>query len=175
MPLLDYSQAIRLAPKNASLYSERAKIRIAAGDALAALPDLNFAVYLAPQSSIFIRDRAILKFNIQDLHGAIDDATEGIQLNPKDISNYVTRGQASTTISRTSIDDLNKAIEMNPNRAVLYSLRGIAYYWWSEEAKAQQDFDLALKMDPSLQGNIDFTSEFARQNRPRIRPKPANP
>ncbi len=58
---------------------------------------------------------------------------------------------------------------MKPNDGKAYSYRGYVHYYWKEDELAKKDYDQALKLDPSLQGELEMMREFADGHSPHRR------
>jgi len=163
--LLDYSAAIRLAPKNAALYNARGWLRFQAGDSRAALRDLNTAVSLDPKSVAYLANRAHVRYELRDMSNAFLDYSRLIEMSPNDARLYLSRGMTWDTEDRKALDDYSKAIELKPGFALAFVRRGFTHLWWGQQAEAQADFDTALKLDPTMKGEIDYETEFVKEHR----------
>jgi tetratricopeptide (TPR) repeat protein len=67
--------------------------------------------------------------------------------------------------SKEAIADFNRAIELNPRLAPAYGNRGFVRLLQGEDAKAQEDFDRCIKLDPALKARLDQWTEAVRQLR----------
>jgi len=67
----------------------------------------------------------------------------------------------------SSIEQLTKAIQLNPRTATYYQARGLAYYYQHQFNEARNDFQEALRLDPTLdqvrQRLTQFHAELPKQ------------
>lgn len=79
-----FSQAIALAPKNATLLSERGVVNFHLNRKQEALLDLNVAAELEPNNPYRYSSRAYIKDSLGDIKGAVEDYKKAILLDPTD-------------------------------------------------------------------------------------------
>ncbi len=89
--LADYSEAIRLAPKDSSYYKARGLVHAANGEFEKSLVDLTEAIRLDPKDADGLTRRSQVYAEKGDLDKAIADMTEVIRLNPKSPEAYERR------------------------------------------------------------------------------------
>ena len=155
--IADFSETIKLRPKDAASHAGRGRARLTLGDISGAIADYSEALRLAPDSASFLVGRGHARFIKGDLADAIADFTEAIRLNPKSASAFNRRGLAyrrSGDLAR-ALDDYTKAITLNPAYALAYSNRGYVYEAQGRKEEAIADFQVALLLDPSLVGARD--------------------
>ena len=168
--LNDVEQALTRAPASASALIMRAVIQMDAGDADAALQDLDAALAIDPKATeaLIERARAYVKLDIHDR--AVHDCTAALRLAPDDPRALIVRGNVRLLKRRyrQAIGDLTRAIEVDPRSARAHTLRGRAYVELGQPALAQADFDVAARLDPSLEtprvaGAIAGAANLAQQ------------
>jgi tetratricopeptide (TPR) repeat protein len=148
----DFSEAIRLAPKNPELLVDRGITYLQAGqDAALALTDLQSAVALEPNSPDYQYLLGLALAKNEDYDKAIEAFTTALQLQPDDLQILMSRGDAhSTTKDFTgAIADYNIAFALAPNSADILVHRGAAYTGLKNNAAAMADFAQALRIDPN--------------------------
>ncbi|MCX6771321.1 MAG: hypothetical protein NTX79_04660 [Candidatus Micrarchaeota archaeon] len=124
-PALDYSEALRRNPKDASAYVNRGDAKIWLRDSDGAMEDYNTAIDLLEKSTGSpAQDKILAKAY---LHRA--DLMNGLE-------NY-----------KSQIADLTKAIGIDPNNAKTYENRGFANYRLNHYKKAISDLDMAITLD----------------------------
>lgn len=70
------TEALRLEPKETSLYINRAFMRYNADDLFGAMSDYNYAIDLDPDNRAAIYNRALLRMQVQDLSNALEDFSQ---------------------------------------------------------------------------------------------------
>ncbi len=88
----DYTQAIRLNPKDADAYYNRGLTRYELGDKQGASADYTQAIRLNPNYAKAYNNRGAARYQLGDKPGAVEDFTQAIRLNPKDADAYYNRG-----------------------------------------------------------------------------------
>ena len=155
--VVDFSEAIKLRPNDASSHAGRGRAKLALGDATGAIADYDEALRLAPETTSFYAVRGHTRFVQGDMPAAIADFTEAIRLDPKSASAFNRRGLAYRRwgdLAR-AIDDYTQAITINPIYALAYNNRGYVYEAQGRKADAIADFQSALLLDSSLVGARD--------------------
>ncbi|MDQ3681624.1 MAG: tetratricopeptide repeat protein [Bacteroidota bacterium] len=101
---------------------------------------------------------------------ALDNYTTAIGINPKFAEAYMNRAQVRfqlpVEIRNLSeiIHDCNKAIQLNPKLGIAYYNRGVAEMLNNEYKLALNDFNFAIKLDPSIDGHqFSLNREFVKQ------------
>lgn len=101
---------------------------------------------------------------------AMDNYTTAIGINPKFAEAYMNRAQVRFQLAPEKrkfseiINDCNKAIQLNPKLGIAYYNRGLAEMLDGDYDLALNDFDLGLKLDPSIDGHQFFLNRaFVQQ------------
>lgn len=81
--LVDYTQAIKLAPRYADLYFDRGNVRFARKEYDKALADYDEAVRLDSREAAPFRARGFARYTLKEYSKAVADYEEAIRLNPK--------------------------------------------------------------------------------------------
>ena len=155
--VIDFSEAIRLRPKDVAGYGGRGRVKLALQDLDGAIADYSEALRIAPDTAAFLIGRGHAHFLKGDTTGAIGDFTEVIRLNPKSASTFNRRGLAYRRLGNLerAIEDYTAAVTINPVYALAYNNRGYVYEAQSRKDDAIADFQAALLLDPSLIGARD--------------------
>jgi tetratricopeptide (TPR) repeat protein/transglutaminase-like putative cysteine protease len=148
--IADYTEVIRLEPKDATPYNHRGALLTEKGNLDGALADLTEAIRLAPDYPDPRSNRAHLRFLKGDVDGAIADLNEAIRLNPKFVIAYNNRGNA--WIAKADFDraiaDYDEAIRLNPKYVFAYNGRGNAWRDKGDLDRAIADYTEALRLEP---------------------------
>ncbi|MEP7288333.1 MAG: tetratricopeptide repeat protein [Chloroflexota bacterium] len=138
--IADYTEAIRLDPRNAETYARRAGARYGKGDLDGTISDCTEAIRLDPHNANAYHNCALAREAKGDLDGTISDCTEAIRLNPQNAYSYDCRGDARKAKGDLdgAIADYTEAIRLDPQYAIAYNDRGDA-----REAKGDLDGAIA--------------------------------
>jgi tetratricopeptide (TPR) repeat protein len=110
------NQSISLAPGEASIYSERAKVYLLLNQTQKAIDDLSKAIVLAPQLPAYYRRRAELYVTVPDYAKAIADYSSAIEREPDYMENYKARAAVYQLVGDTTrhAADLAKVAHEEP-------------------------------------------------------------
>jgi len=168
--IADYSEAIRLDPKNAGAYSGRGEAYCFKGEYDRAIADFTEALRLKPTDAEAYRARGEAYWwkgtdgyfegyfegytGKDDYDRCIADCTQAIRLDPTNASAYYWRGVAYRWKDdyNSAIADYSEAIRLDPKNAGAYSGRGLAYRDKDEYDRAIADYSEALRLDPKNAG-----------------------
>ena len=148
--LKDFTQAIRLNPKDADAYYARGTTHVNKNDWNRAIADCTRAIELNLEHEGVYCTRGLAYAGKGNYPYAIADCTTAIQLNPKYADAYQTRGLAYDCKDShdRAIADHTKAIKLNPKDAYKYHDRGLVYNNKHDWDRAIVDFTRAIKLDP---------------------------
>jgi tetratricopeptide (TPR) repeat protein len=156
--IASYTSAIRLAPKLAVLYLNRANAYLNKGDFNAAMADATKALELKVEKAddaYVIRGAA--RAGLGDYDAAIADCNRALQINPKHALAYNNR--ANDKIRKRdysgALADCNKSIALDPNSALPYYNRGYVYFNSANPAGALADWKKAVRMQPSFGAELN--------------------
>jgi lipoprotein NlpI len=147
----DFSEAIRLDPKNAWAYTARGNLYKNKGDFDHATADLTEAVRLDPSYALAYFFRSELYKRKADFDHAIADLNDSIRLDPNYAPAYFTRGSVSYSMGNNAaaLEDFTKSIQSAPDNAGAYFNRGVAYFFLGGHiADAEADFKKAAALNP---------------------------
>ncbi|MEG3975720.1 tetratricopeptide repeat protein [Microcoleus sp. herbarium8] len=148
--LKDYTEAIKLDPKNAVPYSNRGKVYLDKGDKDNAFKDFNEVIKLDPKDATAYSNRGKVYLDKGDKDNAFKDFNEVIKLDPKDATAYNNRGGVyhDKGDKDNALKDYTEAIKLDPKLAFAYYNRGLVYYKKGDYDNAFKDFNEAIKLDP---------------------------
>jgi tetratricopeptide (TPR) repeat protein len=148
--LADFSKAIELAPKDASLCQERGETEIELKQYDAALADLNKALELKPDDINVIKFRGFAEIGLNQWDKAVADFSAVIQKKPDDLQSYDRRALAYRSLKNydASIADYTFLITKNPNDLEALTKRGYTYSLAQQYENAIADYQAELKVNP---------------------------
>jgi YidC/Oxa1 family membrane protein insertase len=148
--IADYSEAIRLYPKNARVYNNRGVVYRAKNDYDRAIADYDEAIRLDPKYALAYLNRGVAYADKKDYDRAIADYNAAIRLDPKVARAYSNRGEAYRAKNDydRALSDFNEAIRVDPNSAFAYYNRGNAYLNKKDYDRAIADYTEAIRLDP---------------------------
>lgn len=147
----NYTEGIRLNPKDADGYINRGNVYYRKGESDKAIADFTETIRLDPQNALAYFDRGVVFYNKGDYDKAIADLTEAIRLDPKYANSYVTRGCAYDSKGQydKGIADYTEAIRLDPKNALACFNRGNAYQHKGDYDRAIADFTEAIRLNPT--------------------------
>ncbi|MCE5267190.1 MAG: tetratricopeptide repeat protein [Planctomycetaceae bacterium] len=121
----DFSEAIRLEPKESEAYQSRASVFVRKGDLDKAIDDYSEAIRLSRSDVTSRFQRGSVYMQKGQPEKAIVDFSEAIELKPNDPSMHAARGYALAVNGELdrAIADFSEAIRLDPTRAVDYYRR----------------------------------------------------
>lgn len=154
--LADIDMAIKLMPRVAGLYINRAFLRYNLDSYNGAMADYDYALSLEPYNSVALFNRGLLlsEVNANDL--ALEDFNRVLSLDPDDYRALYNRALLYRAKGNTegAIADITRVAERFPDFPGALYLRGELYRERGQLAKAEKDFKdakakaLALKPEP---------------------------
>jgi tetratricopeptide (TPR) repeat protein len=147
--IADFNDAIRLDPKYASAYLNRAKAWAEKRDFVKSVADFTEAIKLAPHYVAAYYNRGTAYSSMKEYDKAIADFSEVIRLDAKFVRAYVNRGAAwiAKQDHDKAIADLNEAAQLAPKEYLIYYNRAIAWNAKKEVAKAMADYNEVLQLN----------------------------
>ena len=145
------SQAIRLAPNNASAYYNRGHGYFYLKQYQQAIKDFSHAIRLDPAYADAYNNRGNGYADLKQYQRAINDYDQAIRLDPNHAIAYNNRGIRYTDLKQyqRAIKDYDQAIKLDPNYAQAYHNRGNAYVYLQQYQRAINEYDQAIRLDPN--------------------------
>ncbi|MEQ1604389.1 MAG: tetratricopeptide repeat protein [Pyrinomonadaceae bacterium] len=136
----DFSQAIKIDPKDADHWLYRGLVR-----------------------------RMLLRVDYSKADGGILDLSEAIRLNPSSAAAYSGRGQiyAEKNDHKKALPDLDRAIQLNSSDYVAYFTRGKISGYNKDYSGSRSDMEAALRLQPSYEAArifLKYINEEAAKN-----------
>lgn len=150
----DFSEAIRLEPKNPELLVDRGIAYMQPGqDNALAMTDFQSAIALEPANPNYHYLLGLAFAANEDYEKAIEAFTIALQLQSDHVESMVSRGDARRSAKdfTGALFDYSAALSVNPNSADLLVRRGIAHTGLKANSLALADFAQALRLDPKAQ------------------------
>ena len=156
--IASYTEAIRIAPRLAVLYLNRASAYLYQPNFNAALADANKALELKtdrPDDAYTIRGTA--RAGLGDFNSAIADCNRAIKLNPKHALAYNNRANNKLRLRDYSgaLSDCSRSISLNPSSALPYYNRGFARTNLGDQPGALADWQKAVQLQPSFGAELN--------------------
>lgn len=157
-----YSEAIKLAPNDPSLYAVRSALHITERDYVQALSDADRLLQINPDSEVAYGNRANANIYLGNYDQAIEDCNQGLAVKNTPVGEallYNNRGTAQRMKGNytTALSDYNMALSItlpeSGQRMVHPSVRtnqGIIYVLQGDFDQARAFFKLALKQHPDF-------------------------
>ena len=145
--LADMDKAIKLQPRVAGYFINRAWLRYKADDYYGAMADYDYALRLEPTNTIALFNRSLLRYEVHDLNKAVDDLTQVLRLEPNNHKALFNRAvlYRETGQFREAIADLDKLIEIFPDFSAAWFLRyEVKNLMGRKDAKADYNRSMAL-------------------------------
>jgi len=145
----NFDRAIKLNPKYADAYNNRANVRHELGDDAGAIEDYTKAILLNPHCEDFHNNLGIISSNSDDYRGARVAHTRAIKLNPRYAQAYNDRGVNNLDIDNVeeALKDFTQAIDLNPDDALAWNNRGDVYLKLGDLQKALDDYTKAAGLN----------------------------
>lgn len=111
----DINEAIRLLPREAGLYINRAFLRHSLDDYFGAMADYDYAIQLDPLNVAAIFNRGLLRMEVRDNDNAIKDFSKALELDAGDYRSLYNRAYLySKKDVPKAMADVNRLIEAFP-------------------------------------------------------------
>jgi tetratricopeptide (TPR) repeat protein len=145
--IADFDQALRLDPKNAAAYDNRANALDARGDTDDAIKDYNEALRLNPRDAYIYLNRGSLLMELGDFTGALADYARTLAINPHEEAAHL--GRARIYLMRCkpeeALKDADAAVAIAPGQAFVYGCRAAVYTELRRYTEAETDIKKAMR------------------------------
>jgi tetratricopeptide (TPR) repeat protein len=146
--LSDMDEAIKLQPKAAGLFINRAFMRYKLDDYFGAMADYDYAIELDPLNGVAHFNRGLLRSEVHDVNNAIADFTQVLTLTPDDYRALYNRAILYNEVRdyKHALADLNKVISAYPDFSGAYYLRSEIYHVSGDLRKAEADYKKSMAL-----------------------------
>lgn len=152
--------AIRLKPRAAGLFVNRAYLKYSLSDYFGAMADFDHALSLEPYNQAALFNRGLLEAEVQANDKALADFNAVINLDPGNVQARYNRSiiLAAKHMYAEAIEDVNYVIASSPNFPTGYYMRSDYYRRAGNVAAANADLkkanDLNALLRPDQHGNV---------------------
>lgn len=152
--IADYTEVLRIDPRDSIAYAGRGQARLARQDVGGAIDDLTQALHFEGKSPGLFVARGYAQLLKGDAGAAIGDFSAAISLDPKNAGALNNRALAYRKQGNldAAIADYSAAIRLSPTYALAHNNRGYVFEAQGNKQAAAADFRRALALDPSLAG-----------------------
>ncbi|MCH5246984.1 MAG: tetratricopeptide repeat protein [Muribaculaceae bacterium] len=157
--LADMDEAVKLQPRYAGYFINRAYLRYMLDDYFGAMADYDYAIGLDPLNAIGYFNRGLLRAEVNDNDKAIQDFTRVLQLNSDDVRALYNRAMLYKETKQwdAALNDLNRVIEQYPDFAGVYYARFQINNDRGNLREAEKDYKKAVQL-------TDLALKEAREN-----------
>lgn len=164
--LLDMNEAIKLQPREAGYFINRAYLKYKLDDYFGSMADYDYAIQLDPDNLTAHLNRGLLRYEVQDDDKAIEDFSFVIAHDPKNMMARFNRAELYTRTGqyRKSIPDYDALLEVVDDMPGLYYARSEAKRRSGDSRGGMADYDQAKRMiaqirrNPGRYANIDAST-----------------
>lgn len=155
----DYTQALRLNPRNHELLTNRGWANYQLGNYMLALQDLDLALVLNSRYEQGYINRGLSYMACSEYEKAINDFEQVIEINPSNSDAYNNKGLSLLHLGEynLALTNLSRSIAINPEDINPYLNRGLCYIHLSEDLLCADSFSSAIKINPEV------TKEYIEQ------------
>lgn len=159
--LLDMDAAIKLQPKQADFFVNRAFLKYNLDDYFGAMADFDYAISLEPMNMAAHLNRGLLRMEVEDNNKAIEDFTFVIDQDPDNYMAIYNRAMLYKKIGhhKQAIEDLDRVIEKYPNVAMLYFDRSESKRLAGDMAGGERDYYKSRELSRDMADNKYGESE----------------
>ncbi len=155
--LADMDEAIKLEPRYAGFFINRAYLRYNLDDYFGAMSDYDYAIQLDPINTVALFNRGLLRSEVHDNDRAIEDFSSVLRIDNNDYRALYNRALLYRDVRnyKGALADINRVIEAYPDFAGAYFLRFDIYREQGNLKQAEQDYNksMALAKETTPEGN----------------------
>ncbi|MGD1713089.1 tetratricopeptide repeat protein [Dapis sp. BLCC M172] len=149
--IANYTEALKLNPKNASVYYQRGNSYYSQRAYEKAIKDYTTAIKIKGNYNDAYYQRALVYYELDNNEKAITDLTQTLRINPNYTKAYNKRGQIYYEIGdyKNAIQDYSQSMRLNPKDSNTYINRGTARGTIGDRVGAISDYTQAIKFNPN--------------------------
>lgn len=146
-----FSRLLQKYPDFDDVVVARSRVRMAAGDTVGALHDIDRCIEIDKDDINNYLIRAEINFNRQNWNEAAKDLDEAIRLDPKQVDLYINRAFVRYNLDdyNGTINDYNIVLQYEPNNLAARYNRALLTYELRNFRQAYADFTVIVKHDPN--------------------------
>lgn len=150
--LNDMNEAIRLQPREAGLYINRAFLRYNTDDYGGAMDDYDYALQLDPLNAAAIFNRGLLRMEVRDYDNAVRDFSRALELDEDDYRSLYNRAviYSEKRDVKNAMADVNRLVERFPDLPEALYMRSNLHRMAGDMGAAERDYNKALAMAKAL-------------------------
>lgn len=166
--LADMNEAVKLQPRYAGLYINRAFLRYNLNDYFGAMADYDYALQLDPLNSVALFNRGLLEAEVSANDRALEDFTRVLDLNPDDYRALYNRAVIYRIKGNHAgaLADINRVIEAFPDFPGAYFIRYNIYRDNGDLRRAERDYNKALAMARDAKENDGNEAQATKDSSP---------
>ncbi|MBR5844447.1 MAG: tetratricopeptide repeat protein [Bacteroidaceae bacterium] len=163
--LRDMDMAVRLEPKRAEYYINRALVKYYTDDLRGAMSDYDHAQLLDPSSVMVYYNRGLLRAQVGERNRAIDDFTEVLKREPHNYLAVLNRAILYEQLGRydEAIADFDTVLEVYPEYVEALFSRSEAKRKNGDMRGGESDFSLAMKLQEQQKKNPNLVAEASEK------------
>lgn len=144
----DINEAIRLQPRYAGLYINRAYLRYNLDDYFGAMDDYDYALVIDPVNSTAYFNRGLLRAEVNDNDRALEDFTQVLRIDPNDMRARYNRAMIYSAKNeyQKAIDDLQLVSEAFPEFSAPIFAQFELYDRMGDRRNAMRAYDKAREL-----------------------------
>ncbi|MGD1804670.1 tetratricopeptide repeat protein [Dapis sp. BLCC M126] len=149
--IANYTEALKLNSKNASIYYQRGNSYYFQRAYEKAIKDYTAAIKIKANYNDAYYQRGLIYYELDNNEKAITDLTQTLRINPNYAKAYNKRGQIYYEIGdyKNAIQDYSQSMRLNPKDSNTYINRGTARGTIGDRGGAISDYTQAIKINPN--------------------------
>ncbi|MDE7153867.1 MAG: tetratricopeptide repeat protein [Muribaculaceae bacterium] len=173
----DMNEAIKLQPRFAGFFINRAFLRYNLDDYFGAMADYDYAIGLDPTSNVAYFNRGLLRAEVHDNDKAIADFSMVIKMDPNDYRALFNRALlfSETGNYKAALADIDKVVEAFPDYDGALLTRFQIYDKMGDKRKAEADYRAAVALSKNVGKETVAKDGGQGAEVNRENPKPADP
>jgi tetratricopeptide (TPR) repeat protein len=155
----DYTQALRLNPKNVESLTNRGWVYAQLGYYLKAFQDYDLALIVKPDCQIAYMNRGLSYMGCENYQKAINDFQQVIEINPLHADAYHNKGLNLLSLEtyEHALINFNKAIGINSEHINAHLHKGLCCIYLDKINQAAEAFSCAIEL------NTEYTKNYLEQ------------
>lgn len=151
LAVADFTESLRLQPKNAGAHNNRGQASYSKGDFKSAVQDFTAAIAIEARNPLILNNRALAYIELDDRTNAMADLQAALVLIPDYAEALNNRGVVHQKLEKVdeAIADFTKALEVDPKYTDALENRAFAYLEKADHSKAITDLESAIKLNPN--------------------------